>query len=413
NPSRHWSRRDSPIDPRIIAIAGPLPPDVDLTANTASSDRAAIISVFTLALIAIALRFTTRNIQQTKIHCDDWVIIISMALVGGTAGLAIGPGGHYGAGKHIWAVHLDSLQQIYKILFGYTFLYSASCAVIKISILLFYGRIFVSTELLFSLSMKFGYFLSISYPIVIQITMGNVCRPLGHFWTQFAGTNGTCIDINTFFLALSIINMINNFYILLIPIPHIFRLQMSLRKKIGVAGILLLGGLQVTHTFQLTIANSVCAASVVRIHFLTELSKTNDVTRAMGPVFIWSDLEPCIAIVSARLPHLAPLRHIVRDKISSPFGSQDAKGTGIRSKESKSATSNSRGPMFTYGGSRYFGGGDKLKLADHDDEVELTNRITGGSVLGHTASNLSSSADNIDRQGIHVQRSYTQQTEQR
>ncbi|SCN83349.1 related to integral membrane protein [Fusarium fujikuroi] len=226
---------DSPIDPRIIAIAGPLPPDVDLTANTASSDRATIISVFILALIAIALRFTARNIQQTKIHWDDWVIIISMALVRGTAGLAIA-GGHYGAGKHIWAVHLDSLQQIYKILFGYTFLYSASCAVIKISILLFYGRIFVSTELLFSLSMKFGYFLSISYPIVIWITMGNVCRPLGHFWTQFAGTNGTCIDINTFLLALGIINMINDFYILLIPIPHIFRLQMSLRKKIGVAG---------------------------------------------------------------------------------------------------------------------------------------------------------------------------------
>ncbi|KAF5709794.1 pth11-like integral membrane [Fusarium globosum] len=380
---------DSPIDPRIIAIAGPLPPDVDLTANTASSDRAAIISVFILALIAIALRFTARNIQQTKIHWDDWVIIISMV-----------SGGHYGAGKHIWAVDLDSLQQIYKILFGYTFLYSASCAVIKISILLFYGRIFVSTELLFSLSMKFGYFLSISYPIVIWVTMGNVCRPLDHFWTQFAGTNGTCIDINTFFLALGIINMINDFYILLIPIPHIFRLQMSLRKRIGVAGILLLGGF-------------VCAASVVRIHFLAELSNTNDVTRAMGPVFIWSDLEPCIAIVSACLPHLAPLRHIVRGKISSTFGSQDAKGTGIRSKESKSATSNSKGPMFTYGGSRYFGGGDKLKLADHDDEVELTNRITGGSVLGHAVSNHSSSAENIDRQGIHVQRSYIQQTEQR
>ncbi|SCV36303.1 related to integral membrane protein [Fusarium fujikuroi] len=390
---------DSPIDPRIIAIAGPLPPDVDLTANTASSDRDVIISVLILALIAIALRFTARNIQQTKIHWDDWVIIISMVLVGGTAGLAIS-GGHYGAGKHIWAVDLDSLQQIYKILFAYTFLYSASCAVIKISILLFYGRIFVSTELLFSLSMKFGYFLSISYPMVIWITMGNVCRPLDHFWTQFAGTNGTCIDINKFFLALGIINMINDFYILLIPIPHIFRIQMSLRKKIGVVSILLLGGF-------------VCAASVVRIHFLAELSKTNDVTRAMGPVFIWSDVEPCIAIVSACLPHLAPLRHIVRDKISSTFGSQDAKGTGIRSKELKSATSNSKGPKFTYGGSRYFGGGDKLKLADHDDEVELTNRITGGSVLGHTVSNHSSSAENIDRQGIHVQTSYTQQRELR
>ncbi|KAF5980222.1 Pth11-like integral membrane [Fusarium coicis] len=194
--------------------------------------------------------------------------------------------------------------------------------------------------------------------------------------------------------------MINDFYILLIPIPHIFRLQMSLRKRIGIAGILMPGGF-------------VGAASAVRIHFLTEISKTKDVTRAMGPVFIWSDLEPCIAIVSACLPHLAPLRHIVRDKISSTFGSQDAKGTGTGSKQWKSATSNSKGPLFTYGGSKYFGGGDKLKLADHDDEVELTNRITSGLAVGHAASTNSSSGENLDKQGIHVHASYTQQTKQR
>ncbi|EWY79988.1 hypothetical protein FOCG_17769 [Fusarium oxysporum f. sp. radicis-lycopersici 26381] len=387
------------IDPRIIAIAGPLHPDIDLSANTATSDRAAIISVLILALIAITLRFVARSIQRTKIHGDDWVIILSMALASGAAGLAIA-GGSYGAGKHIWAVDLDDLQQIYKILFGYTFLYSASCAVIKISILLFYNRIFATTELLFSLSMKFGYFLSISYPIVVWVTMGNACKPFENFWTQFTGTKGTCIDINTFFLALGIVNMINDFYILLIPVPHIFRLQMSLRKRIGVTGILMLGGF-------------VCAASAVRIHFLTELTKTKDATRAMGPVFIWSDLEPCITIVSACLPHLAPLRHIIRDKISSTFGSQEARGTGTSSKQWKSGTSNLKEPMFTYGGSRYFGGGDKLKLGDHDDEVELTNRITGGSALDNVASTHSSSAENINKQVIHAHTSYTQQAEQR
>jgi hypothetical protein len=72
---------DSQIDPRIIAIASLLPPDIDLTANTAASDRAAIISALILALIAIALRFTARHLQQTKIHWDDWVIIISMVIL--------------------------------------------------------------------------------------------------------------------------------------------------------------------------------------------------------------------------------------------------------------------------------------------------------------------------------------------
>lgn len=89
----------------------------------------------------------------------------------------------------------------------------------------------------------FGYFLSISYPIVVWVTMGNVCRPIEHFWTQFSGTEGTCIDINKFFLALGIVNMVNDFYILLIPIPQIFQLQMSMRKRLGITSIMMLGGL--------------------------------------------------------------------------------------------------------------------------------------------------------------------------
>ncbi|RFN49171.1 pth11-like integral membrane protein [Fusarium flagelliforme] len=352
-------------DPRIIAIAGLPPSHIDLDANTAASDRAAIITVLILALLAVSLRFTARTIQRTKIHRDDWVIIVSMVLVAGTAGLAIA-GGFYGAGKHIWAVEMEDLEQIYKhkkILFGYTFLYSASCAMIKISILLFYGRIFSTAESVFRISTMFGYFLSISYPIVVWVTMGNVCRPIEHFWTQFSGTEGTCIDINKFFLALGIVNMVNDFYILLIPIPQIFQLQMSMRKRLGITSIMMLGGF-------------VFAASVVRIHFLTELTKTVDLTRAMGPVFIWSDLEPCIAIVSACLPHLAPLRHVIRDRISSTFGSQRGKGTSNSAKNGGGGESSSKGPMFTYGGSRYFSRRDKFKLGDNDDEVELTKLET-------------------------------------
>lgn len=76
-------------DPRIDAIAGPPPSDIDLNANTATSDRAVIIAVLILALLAISLPFAARTIQRTRIHWDDWVIILSMLLVAGTAGLAI------------------------------------------------------------------------------------------------------------------------------------------------------------------------------------------------------------------------------------------------------------------------------------------------------------------------------------
>ena len=119
-----------------------------------------------------------------------------------------------------------------------------------------------------------------------------------------------------------------------------------------------------------------------------------DLTRAMGPVFIWSALEPCIAIVSACLPHLAPLRHVIRDRLSSTFGSQRGKSTGNSANNLGGEESISKGPMFTYGGSKYFGRRDKLKLGDDDDEVELTGLGTAVTKTCRQTSSRPSSAEN-------------------
>lgn len=73
--------------------------------------------------------------------------------------------------------------------------------------------------------------------------MANACRPLSFYWNQFVGEEGKCIDINTFYLALAIINMVNDVIVLLIPIPQILKLQMSGRKKAAVCSIMLLGSL--------------------------------------------------------------------------------------------------------------------------------------------------------------------------
>ncbi|OLN83274.1 hypothetical protein CCHL11_03007 [Colletotrichum chlorophyti] len=262
------------------------------------------------------------------------------------------------------------------MLYAYTFVYGSACAATKISILMFYQRIFVTTVPSFKISMMLGYFLSAVYPVVIWVTMANACRPVSFYWNQFIGAPGKCIDLNTFYLALGIINMVNDIVVLLIPIPQILKLNMSGRKKFAVCSIMLLGSF-------------VCVASVVRIWYLDKFSKAQDVTWMMGPVFIWSAIEPSVAIVSACLPHLAPLRRLVRHRISStnrsghsgPSGPSTGgtpwrSGEGTRNKSQKGA-----GALFTYGGSRFnFGAGDgMLKMKESDDEIGLTNRITGGS----------------------------------
>lgn len=82
-----------------------------------------------------------------------------------------------------------------------------------------------------------------SYPVIFLFTMILGCTPISHYWTQFKGTEGTCIDVGQFFVILAIINLFTNVIVLLIPVPEVLKLQMSREKKGAVFGILALGGL--------------------------------------------------------------------------------------------------------------------------------------------------------------------------
>ena len=81
--------------------------------------------------------------------------------------------------------------------------------------------------------------------------------------------------------------------------------------------------------------NSVCVASLVRIYYMTFLSKSVDITWEMGNVFIWSSVEPCVGIVCACLPTLQPL---LRYSIQRIFGSHAGQYWG--SSENKQSSGN-------------------------------------------------------------------------
>ena len=66
------------MDPYIQAIFGPPPSGLDLSENSAPQDEGAVISMFILAAIFLALRFTARFIQRNAVKWDDWVIVLAL-----------------------------------------------------------------------------------------------------------------------------------------------------------------------------------------------------------------------------------------------------------------------------------------------------------------------------------------------
>lgn len=68
------------------------------------------------------------------------------------------------------------------------------------------------------------------------------CIPLDAIWT-FQIESSRCLDIPLLQFVTTVANAITDLYILLLPLPILWRLQLPLRKKIGVTAIFTSGGM--------------------------------------------------------------------------------------------------------------------------------------------------------------------------
>ena len=120
-------------------------------------------------------------------------------------------------------------------------IYAGGCTCTRLSILCFYKRIFSPMEPHLKWATVFGWFLTLTYPIYMWVATVTSCQPTSYFWSKYVGAEGKCVDLTKFFLATAVLNMLCDFIILLIPFPRIAQLQMNIRKKLAVCGVLAVG----------------------------------------------------------------------------------------------------------------------------------------------------------------------------
>jgi len=269
---------------------GPAPPGIDLTENQNGLTYGAVITLMVIGTVSVGLRFFARmKPGQMQLALDDWLITAALLFAWGT-GICSLLSVNYGGGKHLWALTISDFTKVWKLLFGYVMIYATAVTFTKVSIIVFYRRIFGITY-----SFYVCLFLAVGYWITIIIVANVGCRPLSFFWTQYTDPTalGTCIDFPKFFFGNGIAAMLIDVIILCVPVPIVWRLQMATTQKLAVVSILLLGSF-------------VCVASVVRIVMLQRNTSSHDPTWTLSPVFVWSCVEPFIGILCACLPTFAP-----------------------------------------------------------------------------------------------------------
>ncbi|KAJ5692632.1 hypothetical protein N7462_002055 [Penicillium macrosclerotiorum] len=170
------------------------------------SGRVYIGTIVTIvpATIVVFLRYFARHIARAGFWWDDYTIAAALSFL--------------------------ASQIVYFINAAFT----------KSSLLLLYYRIFGVVKG-FRWALWIVGSLVLSYFVVCVIVSITECSPIAKFWDPTLP--GTCINEIAFFRWNGAGNMILDVVVLCLPYPMAWRLQVTLRQKLILTGIFLLGGL--------------------------------------------------------------------------------------------------------------------------------------------------------------------------
>ncbi|KAI5921200.1 hypothetical protein F4810DRAFT_679744 [Camillea tinctor] len=292
-------------------------PAPELHPNEVSDSSVTFLGIVAMMLflstVSVILRFVSRSLA-VRFWWDDWVILAALVFSWGAAVCCVLIATVGAAGYHISTYPLWQIEVFLKIDLGLNILYNASVTSAKISILLFYRRMFpIQSSIRLWMRIMGGIVIAYFLAAVLGLVFSyNPVEAQWKFWLPH-----TNINIVAFWLTMGVINALIDVTILAIPQSRVWKLQMDTRRKILVSLVFLLG------TF-------VCITSIIRIVFLYNID-LNDVTWSLTPSGIWTMIELNSSIICACLPVLPSLFKRKRVESSRRTISPESKTSHTRS----------------------------------------------------------------------------------
>lgn len=146
-----------------------------------------------------------------------------------------------GIGKPLGDITYGEFIIFYKGVFVAAWMYPAMSASIRVSVLLFYRRVFAKGSRYYSVFLWTLLALQAVYVIIFEITPGFSCHPLKDAWEpmkRYTSCSMLYIDAT---IALYSVSMAFDVILLVFPIYAVSKLQMPLKKRLGVLLIFFLG----------------------------------------------------------------------------------------------------------------------------------------------------------------------------
>ena len=121
----------------------------------------------------------------------------------------------------------------------YETMYTIAIALTKISILLFYSRIF--TERKFRIALRITFALVVSWLVAIELVVLAECVPISGLWDL--SISSRCISLVPFFIGAGVPNVVLNVVIVFLPLPMIWTLDIERKHRWALSAVFGLGAL--------------------------------------------------------------------------------------------------------------------------------------------------------------------------
>ncbi|KAH7091696.1 CFEM domain-containing protein [Paraphoma chrysanthemicola] len=271
-----------------------------------------------------------------------------------------------GLGRDVWTLNFQDITNFVRFFYVMEVLYFVELTFLKLSLLLFYIRIFPGAQVKKLLWGTVAF--NVAFGIAFILAGIFQCQPISHYWHGWDGEhpNGKCFNINALAWANAAISIAVDLWMLGIPLFQVAKLNMALKKKIAVCLMFMVG------TF-------VTVVSILRLRSLVTFANSINPTWDQWDVSHWSIVEINVGLICACMPAFRTLlagvlpkvfgstvgsshQHQTNTRLKSPGPFRDAKNSfAIRVRESISIRTNSI--------SHTDSNGSRMKT--QDDEVEL------------------------------------------
>ncbi|KAF4781173.1 CFEM domain-containing protein [Colletotrichum scovillei] len=252
-----------------------------------STARYTTIFLFILPVVFMAIRLSARILRLAPWGAEDTAICIAFAFLIPFPPIIFAMM-RYGLGRDIWTLQPYEITMFLKLQFVLQLFYISGLAVIKASVIYLYIRVFSiqGFRTLLWCTQIFNFLLGGSY-ILLSLVQ---CQPFQHYWNGWDGEqDGHCADLNTIGLTHVAFNIALDVWMLILPATQLYKLNMELKKKIGVMAMFSVGVF-------------LTSVSIVRIKSLLVFATSFNITAECLWGIIWSYVELCVGIFVACMP---------------------------------------------------------------------------------------------------------------